>query len=105
MPRITRINALSSTAAVLAIGASMFTLAGCKSDPDRKYKTDLDSLSVDLSPELVNTSQTKDESRMDWAVDRDQDMRSAWSDMGRFWLTDKPSRLSPYPIMPTGGNP
>jgi len=42
---------------------------------------------------------------MDWAVDRDQDMRSAWSDMGRFWLTDKPSRLSPYPIMPTGGNP
>ena len=28
-----------------------------------------------------------------------------WNDLGRVWLTDKPSALSPYPIQPTGGQP
>lgn len=97
---------ISTAALATTMGAAVFALTGCKaSDPNRKYKTDLDSLSADLSPELSNTSQTPDESRMDWVVNRDQDLRSAWTDMGRFWLTDKPRPLSPYPIMQTGGNP
>ena len=109
MSRKTALSTLStfSTAAiVLTIGASFASLTGCKApDPDAKYKTDLDSLSKNLSPELANTAQSHDESRMDWVVNRDQDLRSAWSDMGRVWLTDKPSSLSPYPIMDTAGNP
>jgi len=105
MPSSTR-SLISTATVATAIGLSVFALTGCKSsDPDRKYRTDLDSLSADLSPELMNTSQTKDESRMDWVVNRDQDLRSAWTDMGRLWLTDKPRPLSPYPIMQTGGNP
>ena len=114
MSRMTALSTLSTTAlkstvsaaAAVALCASLASLTGCSApDPDRKYRTDLDSLSADLSPELKNTSQTHDEARMDWVVNKDQDLRGAWSDLGRVWLTDKPSSLSPYPIMQTNGNP
>ena len=95
-----------TTVLTAAAGVVALQTVGCApSDPDRKYRTDLDSLSVDLSPELVNISQTRDEARMDWAVNRDQDLRNAWTDLGRVWLTNKPRPLSPYPIMSTNGNP
>ncbi len=95
-----------TTALTLASIAGVSTLTGCKApDPNRNLRTDLDSLSANMSPELFNTQQTHDEARMDRVVNQDQDMRSAWSDFGRFWLTDKPRPLSPYPIMQTGGNP
>ena len=68
-------------------------------------RTDLATLEHNLSPELYNTAQTRDEAYMDWAVNRDQDLRGAWSDLGRMWLTDKPRPLSPYPVMQTNGNP
>lgn len=104
--RKTALSMLSTAALVAVAGASVIALSGCTTqDPNRKYNTDLDSLAADMSPELKNTAQTKDESRMDWAVNRDQDLRSAWTDMGRLWLTDRPSALSPYPIMQTNGNP
>jgi len=95
-----------TTICCATLGAAAFLAVGCApSDPDRKYRTDLDSLSADLSPELVNISQTRDEARMDWMVNRDQDLRNAWTDLGRVWLTNKPRPLSPYPIMSTNGNP
>ena len=104
---MSRKTALNTTIALATLaGVSTLALTGCSApDPNRKYKTDLNSLSADLSPELANTQQTPDEARMDWVVNKDQDLRSAWSDMGRFWLTDKPRPTSPYPIMQTGGNP
>lgn len=97
-----------TTALTLAAFAGVTTtiLSGCSTpDPNRKYKTDLDSLSADLSPELVDTQATHVEARMDRVVNRDQDIRSGVSDWERFWLTDKPSALSPFPIMQTAGNP
>ena len=110
MSRKTALSTVSMTAATTATAvvlcASFASLTGCSApDPDRKYRTDLNSLSSDLSPELKNTAQTHDEARMDWVVNKDQDLRGAWSDLGRVWLTDKPSSLSPYPIMQTNGNP
>ncbi len=103
MPRMTALSTLTCTALLFTAG---MTLCGCQTpDPDAKYRTDLDSLEADLTPELANTAQSHDERRMDWAVNRNQDLRSANSDMDRFWLTDKPRPLSPYPIMETGGNP
>jgi hypothetical protein len=104
---MSRKTALNTTIALAAIaGASTLALTGCKApDPNQKYKTDLNSLSADLSPELFNTQQTHDEAWMDRVVNQDQDRRSAWSDFGRFWLTDKPRPTSPYPIMQTAGNP
>lgn len=99
-----KFHALART--TLLCSAAAFVAVGCaSSDPDRKYRTDLNSLSADLSPELANISQTPDEARMDWVVNRDQDLRNAWTDLGRFWLTNKPRPTSPYPIMSTNGNP
>lgn len=77
-------------------------LAGCASDPN---KTDLKSITGNLTPELMNTSERPVDVDVNWAMNANQDLRSMWNDLGRFWLTDKPSALSPYPIQPTGGQP
>jgi hypothetical protein len=86
-----------ATAALLALG-----LVGCASDPN---KTDLKSITGNLTPELMNTSERPVDVDVNWAMNANQDLRSMWNDLGRFWLTDKPSALSPYPIQPTGGQP
>jgi hypothetical protein len=92
-----------SIVSAAALAGSVIALTGCSTpDPDR---TDLATLEHNLSPELYNSAQTRDEAYMDWAVNRDQDLRGAWSDLGRMWLTDKPRPLSPYPVMQTNGNP
>ncbi|MFM1803360.1 MAG: hypothetical protein RL136_239 [Planctomycetota bacterium] len=103
----THTKSVPSVVLALAIGGAVTALSGCATteDPDRNYRTDLASLENNISPELYNTAQTRDEAMMDWAVNRDQDTRGIYSDIGRFWLTDKPSNLSPYPIMQTNGNP
>ncbi len=58
-----------------------------------------------LTPELFNTSESFDEARSHWAVQTNTDLRSLQNDWSRVWLTDRPSRLSPYPITPMGGQP
>ena len=59
----TRVMTTTIALATLA-GVSTLALTGCSApDPNRKYKTDLNSLSADLSPELANTQQTPDEAR------------------------------------------
>jgi hypothetical protein len=99
-------SSVSTAALALATAGSVIALSGCSTpDPDRNYRTDLATLEHNLSPELYNTAQSRDEAYMDWAVNRDQDLRGAWSDLGRMWLTDKPRPLSPYPVMQTNGNP
>ena len=95
MTRKTGFAALSSAALLLALG-------GCQSDPN---KVDLKSITSDLTPELMATSERPVDVDVNWAVNADQDLRGAWNDLGRFFLTDRPSALSPYPIVPTGGQP
>ena len=58
-----------------------------------------------LTPELFNTAETRDEASWHFAANANNDLRSAQNDWSRFWLTDSPSKLSPYPIVPTGGQP
>ena len=41
---------------------------------------------------------------MNMAMNANQDTRGIWDDLGRLWLTDRPTKLSPYPIMGTSGN-
>lgn len=92
----------STCTAVLSASLLALGLAGCSSDPNA---TDLKSITGNLTPELMTTSERPDDVSVNWAMNANQDLRSAWSDLGRFWLTDQPSSLSPYPIMPTGGQP
>ena len=86
----------------LTSAALLFALAGCEANPN---KVDLKSITSDLSPELMATSERPVDIDVNWAVNADQDLRGVWNDLGRFWLTNKPSSLSPFPIMDTGGQP
>ncbi len=59
----------------------------------------------DLSPELAGEALSVNEAYMNSAVVGDVDLREAQDDWARFWLMNKPSSLSPYPIVNTGGRP
>ena len=58
-----------------------------------------------LTPELFSTAHTYDEARYGFALETNENIRSLKEDWARIWLLDKPSRLSPYPITPSSGNP
>ncbi len=62
-------------------------------------------INANLTPELYGTSESYNDVDWHFAANANQDWRELKDDWGRFWLTDQPSRLSPYPIQPTGGQP
>lgn len=92
----------TTATAVLSSLALLALATGCSSE---RKGTDLASIKGNLTPELEATSERGADMEVNWAMNADQDLRGVWNDLGRFWLTDKPSQLSPYPIMPTGGQP
>ena len=59
----------------------------------------------DQTPELAGTSLSINEAYMNSATVGDVDLRQVQDDWARFWLMNKPSTLSPYPIVNTGGRP
>ncbi|MBI1302244.1 MAG: hypothetical protein GC172_00370 [Phycisphaera sp.] len=87
--------------ASVSVAALLLALGGCAADPER---TDLKSITSNLTPELQATAERPVDIDVNWAVNADQDLRGAWNDLGRFWLTNRPRSLSNYPIMSTGGN-
>ena len=58
-----------------------------------------------LTPELAGTALSVNEAYMNSSVVGDVDFRQMQDDWARFWLMNKPSMLSPYPIVNTGGRP
>jgi hypothetical protein len=62
-------------------------------------------VNANLTPELYGTSETYNDVNWHFAANANQEWREMKDDWGRFWLTDKPSSLSPYPIQATGGQP
>ena len=59
----------------------------------------------DQTPELAGTSLSINEAYMNSATVGDVDLRQVQDDWARLWLMNKPSTLSPYPIVNTGGRP
>ncbi len=59
----------------------------------------------DQTPELAGTSLSVNEAYMNSTTVGDVDLRQVQDDWARFWLMNKPSSLSPYPIVNTGGRP
>ena len=59
----------------------------------------------DQTPELAGTSLSVNETYMNSATVGDVDLRQVQDDWARLWLMNKPSTLSPYPIVNTGGRP
>lgn len=63
------------------------------------------TIGKDLTPELAGTSLSVNEAYMNSTVVGDVNLRQMQDDWARLWLMNKPSSLSPYPIVNTGGRP
>ena len=91
-------TARAAACAALGIGA---LLTGCSS----KDSVSASAIRWNLSPELRGIAETPDEGKNALAIYMDTNTRAMWDDIARSFYTDHPSRLSPYPITYTSGNP
>ena len=78
------------------------SLAGCSSQP---YDVSFKKITQDLTPELQGINERPVDIDVNMAVVGNQNIRMMWGDLGRAMLFDKPSRLSPYDIIATSGQP
>ena len=87
----------------LAVGAAgVMTLGGCKSAKDH-YS--YNAIKGNLTPELQGLTERQVDIDRNIAVNQNVDLRLMWGDLGRVWLTDNPSILSPYWTISTSGQP
>jgi hypothetical protein len=86
-------------ALLVLVGAS---LVGCQSNPtDPSYNM----VKRNLTPELQTLSESSTDVDRNLSVNFNQDLRMISSDLGRAFYTDRPSYLSPMPVVATGGQP
>lgn len=78
-------------------------LVGCSSsNPNR---VSFGAIRGNLTPELQGLTDRPVDNQRNVAVTNNQNWRMMSDDLGRVFYTDHPSRLSPYPITYTSGNP
>ena len=82
--------------------AGVLMLGGCKSSKDH-YS--YNSIKGNLTPELQGLTERQVDIDRNIAVNQNVDLRLMWGDLGRVWLTDNPSILSPYWTISTSGQP
>lgn len=85
--------------------ATLKQIAEANNIANTAFLTAPKTINGNLTPELYNTAETGDEANWHFAVNANNDLRGLKNDWSRFWLTDSPSKLSPYPILPMGGQP
>lgn len=85
-----------------AAAIALVTLAGCSSDPN---DVSFDAITSDLTPHLLGITERDVDADRNIAVIKNQNYRMMWGDLGRAFLWDRPSRLSPYDIISTSGQP
>ena len=85
-----------------ALPVLAIALTGCASDPN---DVSFDALTNDLTPHILGLTERDVDVQRNMAVIENQNMRMVWGDLGRFFLFDRPSRLSPYDIISTSGQP
>ena len=76
------------------------SVTGCQSNPN---DVSFNTVKGNLTPELQTLDETSQDVDRDLAVNFNQDFRMFWSDLGRAFYTDRPSYLSPMPVVATGG--
>jgi hypothetical protein len=72
---------------------------------NKSYCANAVVIGQNLTPELAGQALSVNEAYMNSTVVGDVDLRQAQDDWARFWLMNKPSSLSPYPVVNTGGRP
>ena len=83
--------------------ALLLLLGGCGSSNPNNVS--VDSIRGNLTPEVRGTSETPNDISNNMAIVGNIQLRQASDDLGRIFLFDQPSTLSPYPIGPTGRDP
>ncbi|MFO0859699.1 MAG: hypothetical protein U0570_04020 [Phycisphaerales bacterium] len=76
--------------------AALAVLAGCRTTA--KTGESLSDIQWNPTPGLSDPALRFDDSASRMATSINDNMRKATDDWGRFWLVDRGSRLSPYPI-------
>jgi hypothetical protein len=86
-----------------ALTLSIVALVGCQADDasELSYK----AISHDLTPELRGLEQRPIDIDAHLAYYMNANWRSLSDDLGRVWYTDHPSRLTPFPMTYTSGQP
>ncbi len=88
----------------LTLGAlAAAVLVGCSSSSP--YDVSFGAISGNLTPELEGMTDRPIDNERNVAVANNQNWRMFSDDLGRALYIDHPSRLSPYPITYTSGNP
>lgn len=89
--------------AALSAAVALGTLAtvGCSSSQDAAFS----SIKSNLTPELQGIAERPSDIERNMAVVGNQNLRMFWGDLGRVFLFDQPSYLSPYNITSTTGQP
>ena len=85
--------------------ATLLGIARAQEFLNTAFLTSPSTINSGLNPELHALAETHDDSRRNHAANANSDLRALRDDWNRLWLDDSPSKLSPYPIMPTGGQP
>jgi hypothetical protein len=75
--------------------AAVASLSGCMFTGDKQ----LDEVRSDPSPDLDTLHQRPADVDNAMVVTFDENGRMFWEDMGRLWLTDRPSRLTREPSL------
>lgn len=88
-------------AALLLAGTGFAALAGCNNPQDVSFN----SIKSNPTPELMGMSEREIDVERNMAVVGNQNLRLFWGDLGRVWLFDSPSSLSPWNTVSTGGQP
>lgn len=84
---MSRRYAVNTTLALAAAGLAV--AGGCTTD---------DQVRRNLTPELQTLTQRPADVKNGMALTSNENWRMFWEDLGRVWLFDKPSSLSPTPI-------
>ncbi|MCA9285101.1 MAG: hypothetical protein KDA22_07810 [Phycisphaerales bacterium] len=92
------------TAALVGSLATVITtgIIGCESDPN---PVSFNNIKSDLTPELMTMSERPSDVDRNMAVVGNINIRNMWNDLGRMWMFDRPSILSPYPVYGPSGIP
>jgi len=79
----------------VATGAGLFVcaLSGCTT-----HSAQMSDIRMNPSPGLVTMHERRVDVWNSYTVQTDENLRMMVSDFNRFWLLDKPSRLSPDPM-------
>ena len=66
--------------------------------------TSQQKIMTDITPSMKTLSQTQSEIDISINMTDNQNMRMVEEDLGRVWYTNRPSRLSSFPVVNTTGN-